>query len=474
MSGAKEAVVVGSGPNGLAAAIRLAQAGLEVTVLEGSDRVGGGLASAELTLPGFTHDLCSAVHPLAVASPFLTKLRLEHFGLEWLFPPAAAAHPFRDEALLLYPSLKATAEGLGRDQPAYGRAFGELAANWEELFPEILRPPLRVPSHPLLLARFGAMALFPAQAFSRFAFRTDRARALYAGIAAHANAPLEEVGTNAIGLMLLLAAHARSWPIPKGGAQSVAAALVRCLESLGGKVETGRPVRRLEDLPPARVTLLDMMPGRVAALLGAQLSPSARAEFAAYPHGHGVFKMDWALSAPIPWRDPQTARSATVHLGGSLEEIAAAERCPSRGEHSPAPYVLLSQPTLFDPTRAPPGRHTAWAYCHVPAGSSQDMSAAIEAQVERFAPGFRDLILARSTQNCSQLEARNPNLVKGDISGGAFSLRRLLFRPNFGADPYRLPAPGFFLCSSATPPGPGVHGMAGYHAAESALRYIRG
>lgn len=473
MSRAGSAVVVGSGPNGLAAAIRLAQAGLDVTVLEGAEHVGGALSSAALTLPGFTHDLCSAVHPLAVASPFFRTLHLERFGLEWIFSPAAAAHPLHEEAILLYPSVAATAEALGKDGSAYLRAFGGLARNWERLFPEILRPPLQVPRHPLLLARFGAQALLPARNFMRLAFRTERAHALYAGIAAHANAPLEHAGTNAIGMMLLLAAHARGWPIPKRGAQSVATALVRCLESLGGRIETGRPVRSLADLPLAHVTVLDMMPGKVAALLGDRLGPSGRAQFSAYRHGHGVFKIDWALSAPIPWRAPETARSATVHLGGSLEEIAAAERCPSRGEHSSAPYVLLSQPTLYDPGRAPAGRHIGWAYCHVPAGSTVDQTAAIEAQVERFAPGFRQTILARSTQNCSALEARNPNLVQGDISGGAFSLERLLFRPGFRADPYRLPAPGFFLCSSATPPGPGVHGMAGFHAAESALRYLR-
>lgn len=471
MSTRYDAVVVGSGPNGLAAAITLARAGLHVLVLEAAAEPGGGARSGALTLPGFTHDLCSAVHPLAAASPFFRGLPLREHGLEWIEPPAGAAHPLDDgTCALLLPGVDETAGGLGPDSARYRSLLAPLAARWKNVLDETLRPALHVPRHPLLLARFGALSLLPATDYARLFFTTGRARALFAGIAAHANAPLEQPGTSGIGLMLNLAGHARGWPIPRGGAGAITAALISYFKTLGGEVRTGEPVRDARELPPSALTFWDLTPRQVAAALGNRLPSSERRAFEGYRYGPGVFKIDWALSGPIPWRAAGVARSATVHLGGTLEEIAASEAAPARGDHAERPYVLLSQPTLFDASRAPFGKHIAWAYCHVPHGSTRDMTAPIEAQIERFAPGFRDLILYRTTFDTRAMEARNANYIGGDINGGALSLGQLFFRPRLQLDPYRLPLRGHFLCSSSTPPGPGVHGMCGFHAAESALR----
>lgn len=468
-----DAIVVGAGPNGLAAAVTLARAGLHVRVLEAAPAIGGGTCTAELTLPDFRHDLCSAVHPLAAASPFFRELPLHEHGLDWIEPSAACAHPLPDgDCALLTRDVGITALDLGADSGRYRTFMGKLASRWEDVVAEALAPALHVPKHPLLLARFGALALMPAKDLTRFFFREEKTRALFAGIAAHANTPLENPGSSAAGLMLNLAAHARGWPLPRGGAQSIAGALASYLHSLGGEIETNRRIEAPEDLPRARLVLWDLTPRQLARVFGSHLDPGERADFTSYQYGPGVFKIDWALSGPIPWKSPRVKESATVHLGGTLEEIASAERMPARGEHSETPYVLLTQPTLFDPSRAPPGKHIAWAYCHVPHGSTLDRTEAIEKQVERFAPGFRDLVLARSTQNTRALEERNANLVGGDINGGALTLGQLLFRPRLKRDPYRFSVPGHFLCSSSTPPGPGVHGMCGFNAARSALRFL--
>ena len=468
-----DAIVVGTGPNGLAAAVTLARAGLHVRVLEAAATIGGGTCTAELTLPGFRHDLCSAVHPLAVASPFFRDLPLHEHGLEWIEPGAACAHPLPSgDCGLLTRDVAITALELGSDSGRYQTFMGKLASHWEEVMAETLQPAFHLPKHPFLLARFGALALMPAKDLARLFFREEKTRALFAGIAAHANAPLENPGSSAAGLMLTLAAHSRGWPLPRGGAQSIAGAIASYLHSLGGEIETNRRVEAPEELPPARVALWDLTPRQLARVFGSHLDPGERADFTSYQYGPGVFKIDWALSGPIPWKSPRVKESAAVHLGGTLEEIIAAERLPARGEHSETPYVLLTQPTLFDPSRAPPGKHVAWAYCHVPHGSTLDRTDAIERQIERFAPGFRDLVLARSTQNSRALEERNANLVGGDINGGALSLGQLLFRPRLKLDPYRISVPGHFLCSSSTPPGPGVHGMCGFNAARSALRFL--
>ncbi|MBI3550186.1 MAG: NAD(P)/FAD-dependent oxidoreductase [Elusimicrobia bacterium] len=465
-----DAVVVGSGPNGLAAAVALAQAGKSVVVYEAQDALGGATRTQELTLPGFQHDLCSAVHPLGIASPFFRSLPLERFGLEWIVPPSAAAQTLgEDGAVLLEHSVDATASGLKEDGARYRRLMVPFADNWEMLFDEILRPAAHVPRHPFLLTRFGLPSLLSANAYARWFFRGERARALFAGIAAHANAPLDSAGTAAIGLMLNLAGHARGWPIPKGGSHRISRALVGLLKELGGEIRLGERIESLDQLVSSRWVFFDLTPRQVVKLLGDKLSGSGRRQLERYQYGPGVFKIDWALSSPIPWRAKEISRSATVHVGADLEEISLSETLPSKGRCPEKPYVLLSQPTLFDPSRAPAGKHIAWAYCHVPNGSTQDMTGAIEAQVERFAPGFRDTILARSTLNTRQMESKNANIIGGDIAGGAVTLRQLIFRPWIKLDPYALDGSRYFICSSATPPGPGVHGMCGYNAAVSAL-----
>jgi phytoene dehydrogenase-like protein len=467
-----DGVVVGSGPNGLAAAITLARADRSVLVLEAKETVGGGARSAELTLPGFVHDVCSAIHPLSLASPFLKTLPLAEFGLEWIHPPAPLAHPLDDgTAVILERSLDATADGLDQDANAYRRMMGLILGEWEAILEEFLGP-LRVPRHPLAMMGFGLLAIQSARGLAQLAFRGARAQALFAGMAAHAIQPLERAPTAAFGLMLGLLGHAVGWPMAKGGSQSIADALAAYLRSLGGEIITGARVDSLEELPPARAVLFDVTPRQLLRIAGHRFSGSYRRALARYRYGPGVFKMDFALSAPIPWKAKECARAATVHVGGTLEEIAASESAVWRGEHFERPYVLLTQQSLFDCSRAPLGQHTAWAYCHVPHGSTFDMAERIVAQIERFAPGFRDCILATHTRTAAAMEQYNPNYVGGDINGGVQDFMQLFTRPAFHFPPYATPARGLYLCSSSTPPGGGVHGMCGYFAAATALQQV--
>ncbi len=468
-----DATIVGAGPNGLAAAIALARAGRRVTVYEGAVEVGGGCRSEELTLPGFVHDTCSTVHALAAMSPFLRALPLAEHGLELVQPEAPLAHPLDDgTAVMLERSVERTASGLGPDADAYRRLFAPLVRDAEPLVRQILGP-LRPPRHPLILGRFGLDAIRSASGLARSRFTGERARALLAGCCAHSVLSLRAPVSAAFGIVLALAAHHAGWPVARGGSQRLADALAAHLRALGGEIETGRPVASLDELPRAGATLLDVTPRQLLALAGDRLPAGYRRRLARYRYGPGVFKLDWALRGPIPWAAPEVARAGTVHLGGSLEEIEASEEAATRGEHSDRPYVLLVQPTLFDASRAPEGMHTAWAYCHVPHGSTRDMTTTIEAQVERFAPGFSGLIAGRHAMDCAEVERRNPNYVGGDINGGVQDLRQLFARPVLRPVPYATPEPGLFLCSSSTPPGGGVHGMCGYWAARAALRRTR-
>ncbi len=472
---AYDAIVVGSGPNGLSAAIVLAQAGLAVLVREAQQTIGGGTRSLELTLPGFVHDVCSAIHPMAAASPFFRSLPLAKHGLEWILPPLPLVHPLDDAPpAILDRSVEVTASSLSPDAAAYRRLFTPLVRDWDQLVPEILAPAIHFPSSPIAMARFGLPALLPATRLARTAFDGVRARALFAGMAAHSIVPLDKPGTSAIGLVMAAAGHAQGWPVPRGGSQKIADSLASYFRSLGGVIETNAPVDSLKGLPPARAVLLDVTPRQVIRIAGTRLSARLRNRLAGFTYGPGVFKIDWALSDQIPWHHPECHRTATLHLGGSMEEIQQGESEAWNRVPSEKPFVLLAQPSLFDAARAPAGRHTAWAYCHVPNGSTQDMTAIIEAQVERFAPAFRDVILAKSTKNTEQLEHSNANLIGGDIAGGANHLWQLLFRPLPALDPYRLTRDGVYICSASTPPGGGVHGMCGYHAAQSALRHTFG
>jgi phytoene dehydrogenase-like protein len=469
-----DAVVVGAGPNGLAAAIVLAQAGLAVRVIEAADTVGGGARTAELTLPGFAHDVCSAIHPLGVASPLFRTLPLAEHGVEWIEPPAALAHPFDDgTAVLLERSPDASAPGLGEDEGRWRRIFAPLVGDAEPLFEDLLGP-LHFPAHPLALARFSALAAPPATLLARLSFRGERARGVFAGLSAHSMLRLDRPPSAAFGLTLGLLAHAVGWPFPQGGSQRLSDALASYLSSLGGEIETGRRVDSLAELGDVRAVLLDVTPHGLLALAGDRLPTRYRRRLERFRYGPGVFKLDWALDGPIPWRAQECSRAATVHLGATLEEIAASEAAPGRGEIAERPCVLLAQQSLFDPTRAPAGRHTAWAYCHVPNGSTVDMTERIEAQVERFAPGFRERILARSAFGPADIERYNANYVGGDINAGAATLSQLFTRPVARISPYTTPLPGVFLCSSSTPPGGGVHGMCGFHAARTALRQTSG
>lgn len=473
MSSSKyDAVVVGAGPNGLAAAIAMQQAGLSVLLLEGKPTIGGGLRTAELTLPGYRHDICSAIHPLAAASPFFQTLPLARYGLEFIVPPVAAAHPFDDGTAAVASSLAGTAHSLGLDAAAYHRLVAPLLASWPRIANDVLAP-LHFPEYPLAMVRFGLSALLPATVLAR-RFAGEKARGLLAGMAAHAIQPLSNLTTSAIGLVLLLTAHRGGWPLAKGGSQSIADALLAHFLALGGQVETGTYVRSLAQLPAARAVLFDVTPAQLLQIAGHSLSSIYQWQLRRYRYGMGVFKIDWALAEPIPFTAPDCAQAGTVHLGGTLAEIAASERATARGRHPDRPFVLLAQQSLFDPSRAPAGRHTAWAYCHVPNGSRQDQTAAIERQVERFAPGFRERILGRHTFTPAQMEEYNPNYVGGDINGGLLDIGQLFTRPALRASPYRTSQRGLYLCSSATPPGGGVHGLCGYYAARRALRDVFG
>ncbi len=465
-----DAIVVGAGPNGLAAAITLAQAVCSVQVLEANETIGGGARSASLTLPGFIHDICSAIHPLGVGSPFFRSMPLAEYGLEWIFPPAALAHPFDDgTAVLLERSVGATGAQLGPDADAYIRLMAPLTTDWDRLAAALLGP-MRFPKHPFTLARFGLHALFPAYSLAKRLFKGERARGLFAGLSAHAVVPLEFPMTASFGLVLGVTGHAIGWPLPRGGSQRIAEALASYLRALGGEIITGRRVESLEELPPARAILCDVTPRQLVKIAGQRLPIGYRRKLGRYRYGPGVFKLDWALDGPIPWKAPECARAGTVHLGATLEEIAASERAAWYGQPCERPFVLVAQQSLFDSSRAPAGKHTAWAYCHVPNGSKRDMTECIEAQIERFAPGFRHRVLARSVMTPATIEQHNANMIGGDIGGGANDLRQLLTRPVPGLSPYATPAAGLYLCSSSTPPGGGVHGMCGYFAAQSALR----
>jgi phytoene dehydrogenase-like protein len=462
--------VVGSGPNGLAAAIEIARAGRSVLVLEAEQTFGGGTRSAELTLPGFLHDVCSAIHPLASCSPFLQGLPLAEHGLQLIHPPLALAHPFDDgSAAVLDRSIEVTSSSLGSDGAAYRELMEPLAADAAKLIPELLGP-LRLPRHPQMLARFGLKAMRSAAGLARSSFEQERARGLFAGLAAHSMMPLERRPTAAFGLTLGMLGHTVGWPIARGGSQAIADSLASYLGSLGGEISLGSRVESIDDLPPARAVLFDLTPRQLLRIAGERMSSRYRRQLERYRYGPGVFKIDWALDGPVPWKSEQCGRAGTVHLGGTLAEIAASEDAVDRGRHPDMPYVLVAQQSLFDPSRSPEGKETLWAYCHVPSGSSVDMTERIEAQVERFAPGFRELVLGRSTMPPAEVERYNANYVGGDINGGVQDLRQLFTRPAPRLNPYSTPDRKIYICSSSTPPGGGVHGMCGHFAARTALR----
>ena len=465
-----DAIVIGSGPNGLAAAITLARAGARVLVVEARATPGGGMRTQEITLPGFRHDICAAIHPLGLASPFFRDLPLARYGLEWILPPVSLAHPLDDgSAVAITRSLDETAAGLGRDAAMWRRLFGPLTEQWQAVLDDLLAP-FHLPRHPLLFGAYALPLVAPAALLARALFRGERARAVFAGMAGHSILPLESSPTAAIGLLLTMLAQRVGWPVVKGGSQAIADALVRYVQALGGDVVCGWEVADLAELPPARAYLFDTAPKGLLQIAGDRLPAGYRRQLERYRYNPGVFKIDWALDGPIPWTAEACHRSATVHIGGALEEIAAAERAVWRGEHPDRPFVLLAQQSLFDATRAPAGKHAAWAYCHVPSGSTVDMTDAIERQVERFAPGFRERILSRATRHAAEMETYNPNYVGGDINGGVQDLFQHFTRPSLSLTPYRTPVKGIYICSASTPPGGGVHGMCGYYAAQVVLR----
>lgn len=465
-----DAIIVGSGPNGLAAAITLARAGCRVLVVEAKATVGGGLRTAELTLPGFQHDICSAIHPLGLGSPFFRSLPLADFGLDWIHPDLPVAHPLDDgTAVALHRSFDATAASIGRDGRAWQRLFEPVVDQWEKLAPLLLGP-LPMPRHPIALAQLGMRALWPATWLARGLFREERAKALFGGLAAHAILPLEQPITAAFGLILGILGHTVGWPLPRGGSQQIANALADYLRSLGGEIVVDQVVQTLDELPSAQAVLLDVTPRQVLQLAGDRLPAPYRRQLTHYRYGAGVFKLDYALAGSVPWRALECRQAGTVHLGGTMAELAVSERAIGQGYHPERPYVLIAQQSLFDPSRAPAGQQTLWAYCHVPNGSTVDMTERIEAQIERFAPGFRDLILARHSHSPADFERYNANYIGGDINGGVQDLRQFWTRPALRLNPYTTPVKGLYICSSSTPPGGGVHGMCGYHAAQTALR----
>lgn len=474
----RRAIVIGSGPNGLAAAITLAQHGVEVEVFERNDRIGGACSTAEITLPGFRHDLGSSCYPMGVASPFFRSLPLAQYGLRWIEPNAPLAHPLDDgTAVMLEHSLDATAQNLvtngdTHDARAWRHLFAPSIRDWDSLLSDFLRPLLRIPCSPVAMATFGAVALWPAHLLTTTVFRHERARALFAGCCAHSVLPLTHIISAAVGIVFGTAAHTSGWPIVAGGAQSLPDALAAHLRDLGGAITTGHQARSLHDLPPADLVLFDTAPNALDTIAGDALTPAYRTRLRHFRRGPAIFKIDYALSEPIPWRAAACRRAGTVHLGGSLAEITASEAAAFNGRippsHADKPFVLVVQPSLFDPSRAPQGKHTAWAYIHVPFGCNVDRTGALEDQIERFAPGFRDVVLARKTWNADTLAAWNPTLGGGDVAGGAMTLTGLLARPTLRT--YRTSNRQLYLCSASTPPAGGVHGMSGHNAALAALR----
>jgi len=470
MSAKLDAVVVGAGPNGLAAGVELARAGLSVLILEANDTVGGSARTEELTLPGFRHDVGSAVYPLGIGSPFFSSLPLAEHGLEWVHPTVPLAHPLDDEEVVfLHRDVRETASGLGRDGQAYQRLVQPFSRSWSSFADHVLNSPLRPPKDPILMGRF-AMRAMRSTSGAISSLRTSAARALFAGNAAHSGLPLEQRPAAAIGLTLMAAGHAVGWPVPRGGAGALTAALASLFRSLGGAIETGVRVDSIDDLPAARARLLALTHRQVAAVAGDHLPNDYATTLREWQYGPGAFKVDWALDAPIPWAAEGVDRACTVHLGGTLEEIEESERAPMDGKLTERPFVLLAQPSLFDPSRAPEGRHTAWAYCHVPNGWAGDATEVIENQIERYAPGFRDRVLAKAVHGPAQLEAWNANLVGGDVNGGAPSLSQTLGPARWSSSPWGTPLDDLYICSASAPPGGGVHGMAGYHAARAALK----
>jgi phytoene dehydrogenase-like protein len=467
-----DAVVVGAGPNGLVAALTLARRGRRVLVVEAADRVGGALRSEQLTLPGFQHDVGATVLPLALASAAFRELDPAAHGVEWAHPPVPAAHPMAGDAVLVYRDLDRTADALGRDARAWRALVGGVAAGGQRLVDALLSPLSAggaVRAAPALV-RYGMTGILPAEVVARAVFRTREARAVFAGMAGHSVLSLRQLATAGYGTFMAALAHEVGWPVVRGGSENLAIALASALRQLGGEIHTGTPVRDLAELPAARTVLLDLTPRQVLAIAGDRLPAGYRGRLARFRYGPGVFKLDWALDAPVPWRDPRVGQAGTVHLGGTLQEIAASERDVAAGRHPARPYVLCVQPTVADPTRAPAGKHTFWAYCHVPNGSTRDMTGAIESQLERFAPGFRERVLARHVLGPAALEAFDPNLIGGDLGGGAADLRQFVARPVLSPRPWATPVRGLYICSSSTPPGGGVHGMCGWHAAHVALR----
>lgn len=467
-----DAVVVGSGPNGLAAAITMQQAGLSVLLIEGKSTIGGGMGSTELTLPGFLHDVCSAIHPMAAASPFFKSLPLESHGLKLIYPEIAAAHPFdHGKASFLTKSIHETANALGEDKETYLELMEPVVNYWPRIDQDVLGPMLRIPNAPIPLAKFGLKAMSSALMLAK-RFKTQEAKGLWAGMAAHSIQPLSNFATSAIGLVLMAAGHLGGWPIPKGGSIQIANAMASYFTSLGGKIETNTYIKSLKQLPSSQAVLLDVTPKQLLEIAGHKFSSIYKWQLEKYRYGMGVFKVDWALDQAIPFTADVARKASTVHIGNTIGEIAAGEYAASKGQIVEKPFVLVAQQSLFDKSRAPEGKHTAWAYCHIPNGSTIDMTERIEKQIERFAPGFRDLILAKHSFNPMQMEDYNPNYIGGDINGGIIDIGQLFTRPVISASPYRTSAKGIYICSSSTPPGGGVHGMCGYHAANRALKDI--
>ena len=467
-----DAVIVGSGPNGLAAAAYFARLGRRVAVIESKSTIGGGMRTRQLTEPGFLHDICSAAHPMGILSPFLSQLPLQEHGLEWIFPPASVAHPLDGRpSVVLWKSLEETAAQLNRDARPYRRLVEPFMGRSDALFRDLLAP-LKWPEAPLQMIRFGLSAIRSATGLARSRFRETEAQALFAGCAAHSIMDLNRSPTAALGLIFAIAGHCVEWPVIRGGTEQLAHALQRYLLTLGVDFFCDETITDAAELPEARVFMFDTSPTQMATICESVLPSGYRRRLSRYRYGPGVFKLDWALSEPIPWRDQRTASAATVHIGGRMDEIAAAEAEMWRGKHPDKPFVLLCQQSLFDDSRAPAGQHTGYAYCHVPAGSTIDQTDAIESQIERFAPGFRDTIIARNRMNTHAFERHNPNYIGGAITGGVADLWQLFTRPVFRLNPYSTPNRRIFLCSASTPPGGGVHGMCGYYAAKSAARYL--